>query len=262
MIRCLSIVKHAYRSNSAYRVNIVINIVSALSSLYIMIAIWNALYSKDISHTHTLEQTVTYTILQSAIFSAFHLYPGRRIAQSVYNGNIAIDLLRPVPLLSLHYAHELGNRLFRWVTLSIPTVIVASISYSILPPYSAACLLAFLVTSILGIALFSLFDCIVSYTAFWIVDNWYVNWFEGGIIAFFGGTTVPLWFYPKRLQGLLDALPFKYMSYSSIDIYLGNVDASGIFRVLYTQSFWILLFICIERIIWLQAKKKLVVNGG
>ena len=73
---------------------------------------------------------------------------------------------------------------------------------------------------------------------------------------------VPIWFYPKWLSTIANFLPFKYINYASIELYLGRTPPSAAPRVMIMQLMWIALLFGIERLLWYPARRTIVIQGG
>jgi ABC-2 type transport system permease protein len=78
----------------------------------------------------------------------------------------------------------------------------------------------------------------------------------------FGGTMLPLWFYPGWLLSVSSFLPFQYALYLPMNIYLGRTAGSDIASAFLIQIVWILILFGIERFIWYRVQHKIVVQGG
>lgn len=258
----LWLIAKSLRAQLAYRVNALFLLLNGVVLLFVQASVWTALYAQGQYQGTTLAQAITYMVLTNFILNVLRIGPGRRIGQSVYSGDLGADMLRPVNLMLLHTGNELGRMFFGLMFGSLPIVLLAMAVYGLLPPAGAAALALFLLTGLLGAVIFLLFDTVVGYSAFWLMNNWYMPWFERALITLFGGTIVPLWFYPKALVDVAAYLPFKYISYMSMDLYLGRVDPAQGWRVVAVQLMWIAVLWALERVVWRAAQRKITVQGG
>lgn len=258
----LTLVKKGFKSMSAYRVNSLVIFLGGLLTLFVQVSVWRALYAQGQRAESTLEETLTYVLLTTVWLPILKFYPGEMIGNSIYTGELGVDMLRPVNLIKLHLGREIGSSLFRLLIHVIPMTIVAALAFTVLPPESPAQLAAFLASAMFGAVIFMLFDLIVGYAAFWLTANWFVPWFVSAVLLLFGGGMVPIWFYPRALADLTGALPFQYIHYIPINYYLGRLPAEGLWQTLLIQLGWILVFVALERLIWHIAQKKITVQGG
>lgn len=256
-----ALIGKSIKAQMAYRSNLLLRLFSSLLMLYIQVTVWQALYAQGQQGTATLAETLTYLVVSSLWLTSLRIYPGERIAASAYSGDIATDLMRPVSPMLLGVGYEIGTRLFALAT-TIPVTLVALFTFGIMPPASPAAFLAFLTTALLGSVLFTLYNCIIGYAAFWLVKYWFMSWFEEAFFMLFGGTRVPLWFYPAWLYGVANVLPFKYITYVPIELYLGRMPAADVYGVIGMQLLWIAVLFGLERLVWHRAQRRIVVNGG
>lgn len=257
-----ALIKKAYKAQAAYRVNVVVNLLGSLLTLFVQMSVWNALYAQGHRAESTLEETLTYVLLTTVWLPFLRLYPGEQIGNSIYTGELGVDMLRPINLVKLHLGREIGGALYRLPVYVLPTTLIAMLAFTVLPPQGIAGLAAFLMTAVFGAVIFVLFDLIVGYTAFWLTANWFMGWFESAILLLFGGGMVPIWFYPQALSNLVQYLPFQYIHYIPINYYLGRMPAEGIWQTLLIQLGWIAALALVERLIWRAAQQKITVQGG
>src|SRR5690606_3019943 len=76
---------------------------------------------------YTMLQAATYVWLGQALLAPIEAFGTREVSQRVHQGDIAVDLLRPVDLLSLHYAQKLGRAAFLLLARGIPPLVVGAL---------------------------------------------------------------------------------------------------------------------------------------
>ena len=259
---CMDLIRKSIRAQIIYRSNIVMNIISGFLLLVVQASVWQALFQHCSYQGTTLSQSITYTILSTVLLQKMQINPGQSIGQSVYSGDLGSNMLRPMNLLLLSTCNEAGKMIFSLLTYTIPTMIIANVIYGILPPIGIGAFVSFLISACFGLILFTLFDSIVGYSAFWLLNNWYMPWFESALLALFGGTIVPFWFYPQWLICITKFLPFQYFFAIPINFYLGKLSESYIWQIAGMQLMWIALFWGIERLVWHAAQNKIMIQGG
>jgi len=252
---------------ATYRTNIFAGLVSALFALGARYALWWALFSGSdtnvMNATATLTETMTYFVVTGVLMMWTTSRFSDRIGGDIQSGGIAQALIRPRSyhfqlLSSLHSGAVTGT-----LTNTLPILVVAAIFIGILPPVSVTAFFAFVLAAVLGGVIYILVDLIISYTAFWMVDYWYISWYRGALFMLFGGTMLPIWFYPEWLRTASSILPFQFSVFVPMEIYLGRLaDFQEIVPALGLQLIWIVVLFAIERLIWHRAQYKIVVQGG
>lgn len=258
----LDVIKKSFKSFSVYNMNIIMNLVSGFITVFVQIALWFALYESGLNHKTTLADVITYTLINSFIIKRCFIYMSKSISDSVYSGDIEIDLIRPVSMKVMATMRSIGHNLFDLCSFSFPIMLVIIIMYGIKGPKDNRSLICAIITAVLGQIIFWLFECILGYTAFWLKTNWYLAYIEVAVMTILGGTAIPIWFYPKWLQNICNYLPFKYAGYRSIYIYLYGSSKLEFLETILIQLIWIMFFLVMEKIIWYRAVRKIEVFGG
>lgn len=78
----------------------------------------------------------------------------------------------------------------------------------------------------------------------------------------FAGTVVPLWFYPTVLYNIAMVLPFRFISYEPVSIFIGRTSLGDGWLVIVMQIVWLAIFIALEAYIWNRVQRKVIIQGG
>src|SRR5699024_3164917 len=76
---------------------------------------------------YTIAQAATYVWLGQALLAPIEAFGTREVSQRVHQGEIAIDLLRPISFLGLHSAQKLGRSGFLLLGRGIPPLLVGAV---------------------------------------------------------------------------------------------------------------------------------------
>ena len=180
--------RRSFRSQSVYRINVLVNLIYSFMSVLINVSVWNALYAQNVDPAATLSEAITYSVISSTFLVGMQLWPGSRIGDAVYSGEVGQQMVRPMNLLAQHAAMELGEKMFNFFTCILPCIVAAKIVYNaLLFPATLADVLFFLLSALLGNMIFLLLNTILGYTAFWLGNVWYIQWFLTAAMYVFGG---------------------------------------------------------------------------
>jgi ABC-2 type transport system permease protein len=97
---------------------------------------------------------------------------------------------------------------------------------------------------------------------FWVMDVLALDWFLRGMLAFFSGGLVPLWFFPDWAQGVAQHLPFAWVTFYPMAVYLGQMDIATSLLYLAFGAGWALLLAGLIAFTWRRACLRLVIQGG
>jgi ABC-2 type transport system permease protein len=245
-----------------YRTNMLAGCLTAFIMLAARYALWAALFATGATQNATLIETMTYFVLYDILMIWAESWHSNAIGTDIRSGDIAQRLVKPCSYHLQLVAAAHARSLTATLTRAVPMLIAAVIFIGVLPPVSVIALLAFIFSAVLGIIIYSLVEFIVSYTAFWLTDYWYLRWLMVALFLLFGGIAMPLWFYPDRLRVICEYLPFQYAVFQPVAIYLGRVSSDRILFTIAIQLFWIVILFLIERFVWHLAQRKLTVQGG
>ena len=205
---------------------------------------------------------ITYVLLSTGVSILTESHVGNTLAGKVADGSIEGDFVRPVSLKYCLFSDTLGGVAYNFLFTFVPVAIAAAFFVPIRPPVSMAQLVVFLVSVVLGVLLAHYIHYTLGLLAFWFKRSIYVNWFLGAFFTLFGGAAVPLWFYPDFLRRIAAVLPFRFVTYEPISVYLGRTDLRGSLQVLLMQAAWIAALHLLERFIWSRAQRVVTIQGG
>jgi ABC-2 type transport system permease protein len=82
------------------------------------------------------------------------------------------------------------------------------------------------------------------------------------LLELFSGLLLPISFFPGVFQRIFSLLPFEYISYVPMLIYLGKLDGSGLARAIAVQVFWVAILLAIGDGMWRWSSKRVTIQGG
>ena len=82
------------------------------------------------------------------------------------------------------------------------------------------------------------------------------------LLELFSGLLLPISFFPQIVQKILGMMPFEYISYVPMLIYLGKLNGGGLVRALGWQVFWVVVLLAIGDGLWRWSSRKVIIQGG
>lgn len=258
----LEFLKISFRKSFAYRANSYLIMLGSIITLLIQVSLWSALLKNGSVNGVNLYDMTSYIIINTIVLSLTKTDIGNVLAEKVRDGSIAIDFIRPVKLKYFLFFDDMGQSLFRTIFSVLPVCLVSILFLKFQAPGSLLDLALFIFSLLNGIMIIYQIHYFFGLLAFWLESTWYISWYLGALLTLFGGTFVPLWFYPDFLYRLSKILPFRLVSFEPISIYLGKLSLEASIRVIASQIIWMILFTLIEKLIWNRAQNKIFVQGG
>jgi ABC-2 type transport system permease protein len=211
-------------------------------------------------------QTVSYIWMQQAFLALFMMWFWENdIAASITEGSIAYEMVRPVDLYSRWFCQAAANRLARAMLRCAPILIVAFVvpePYRMTLPPNLGQLFLFLFSAALSFGVVVAFSMLMYISLFYTLSPAGVRIIVAVLSDFLAGATIPLPFFPERIRGVLELLPFASMQNMPLRIYSGNIAGAQALRGVMLQLFWLVALLLAGRLGMRRALKKVIVQGG
>ncbi len=211
-----------------------------------------------------LAQLTTYLAIGYMARSAYFTNLDSEIAAKFQNGDVALDLLKPIHPLGTWLALACGECTFRILFFALPMACVMVPVFGVLPPagdgwwqFPLLFLLAFLINHELNVA--------AGIACFFLEDVTALTSLKRNLIMLLSGLMVPLHFLPDALAAAVSWLPFALISYWPVLAWvggLGNSGHPGFTHVAVLGLGWLLVLHLGNHWLWAQARNRLEVQGG
>lgn len=262
----LKLLKNSMNTATAFKSSILFFLVFRLITLFATISIWHALYGnkQDVttnSGNVTLNNVISFIIISTGMGIIIKNTVIRTLHRRIITGEIAMDLIKPISVKKNFFLNTIGNNIVQLFFQIIPFVILSKFFFNLEFP-NFQNLLFFIISLINAIIINFMLQYTVGLLGFWYESINPLDRILNDTISFFSGLIVPLWFFPDILHSINNFLPFKYIYFLPINIYLNKMNSLEAVYVIITQYFWIFILIFIEKILWNMGIKKLAIQGG
>lgn len=251
----LTVFKLAWIERMVYRVNFLLEIVSVIFSSVIVICLWIAVYRSSGQAAlggYSIEQMVTY-LLGGGLINTFILTTAENneTSQSIQDGSLSSLLALPISPYWVWFVRDLSGKAFLFVLGLIGYGVVLVFTRDYLLPLPGARQLAFFAVSLaLGSVLqFLVFESL-SLLAFWLENTYGLRFTMRVIMEVAGGAIIPLSFFPPMVQTVFSLLPFPYLFYLPMQIYLGKLTAPAVLVEFAKVAAWIACLAAVNRAVW------------
>ncbi len=247
----------------AYRLRYYTGIATYFIYVSVYYFIWKAIYtqSPDIEG-FDFHQMLTYVALGWILRSFYYNNIDQDLAQQVMEGKLAMDLIKPVNVQMMYVAQAQGESLFRIAMLTAPTAVILMLVYPVRRPASTVHFLAFLASAVLSFFLVAGINFAVGTFAIRLKSILGLLRAKYFLLELFSGLLLPISFFPEAFQKVLQFLPFQYISYVPLLLYLGKISGAGILRALGLQLFWVAAMLAVGDALWRWSSRKITIQGG
>lgn len=254
--------KKSLKSETIYRSATLAGAASALLSFLIQIFLWKALLGTGVRQDTSFPDMLLYVLINSFMLQLTRTDVASMIENAMIDGTISMELLRPISYKGYMLAQTMGKNIYGSLTATVPVLILSLffLSGAVLP--NIVYILLFILSALLGIALMFEVTYLVGLAAFWLQRCWFIRFYLNGLRSIFGGTMVPIWFYPDLLKAASYCLPFRYMTFEPINIFLMKTPLEQAWVPILAALLWLVGLSIADNLVWRAAEKKLTVNGG
>ena len=276
MNRFIGLVKVSFLEGLTYRTQFLADVSAGCVYLLSFYYLWHAIYAGRAEiEGISLFSMVAYTLVSTIIGFIVRQDVNVMIGDKVYEGDIAVELIKPISYQLVVLYTAVGQAVFNLLFKGVPVFVLFGYVLDISIPFDPTRLLLATLSCALGFVTYFLIDLSLGSVAFWIMQTHGVNLFKNVFMAFCAGGIMPLDFYPAFLRDVLAFLPFKGCFYTPLSICLGvKPQDSALYDGLLShvpsyellliteQLVWVLVMLGVSQLLWKKALRKIVILGG
>ncbi|MBN1644776.1 ABC-2 family transporter protein [Candidatus Woesearchaeota archaeon] len=234
--------KAGWKVGLKYRFNFIIAMLTTPISLIIFYYLWLSIYDytgQEIIRGFTFPAMVNYYVLSMIVGFFVWCDTDKWISQDVRRGHVITMFVYPMKFLWQHLAFEIGMNSLGLILEIIPVFIIGFVFFGleVAPLFN---IIMFLVSVILAFFLTFLLTFNVGLSSFWLKKIDGIRKVRRTLLLFLSGGMIPLAFFPESVQTVLHYLPFEYLRYVPINIYLAAYSNIGVLIKVGIQVAWII----------------------
>lgn len=243
----LTVFRVNWLNSLQYRAPTVIYVLGYTLYVSVLLFLWTAIYREG-GHvgTYALSELVTYYLLQFVINTVVISYVSWEIIDHIREGFFSHFLVKPVNYFTYWFTVNASGKLFESVVIGL---VIAGFWLAVGPivqlPADSATYAQFAVALALAVVLAFELEFCIGLIAFWLVQVRVFKYMLQYAVFFFAGTLLPLDLFPNALSSIAAALPFQYLVFVPIQMFLGKrVDPLSDFAA---AAVWIVAFYALSR---------------
>lgn len=235
----------------------------ALSILLSIYFLWSAVltpqsnllgYTRDGMLTYVLMMTVLRALVLGAVTD--------RIPSEIAKGTLSDILLRPISHLGYWATQDAASKSLNLISVIFEiSLFTWLVSAPFLLPSELWRWAAFMAAVAGGMILYFQMSYLLGVMGFWTAQSWGPRFCFEITLEFCAGAYFPIDLLPAGLQAVLIKLPFPYLVYFPLSIFLGRATLDQVFSGLITQLFWaVALAVCVKSL-WTVGLRKYGAEG-
>jgi len=255
----LQIIFISMKEWSAYRVDMLMLLLTAPLAMLAQYFIWNSVYSTNKTiNGMSLNQILTYYAITTILNAFLNDDMATTLRSNIYNGSLSTILQKPVSYFLYSFSQKIGKKTISLLIEVLPLAIIFILAFKInIMPQN-------LIWAIISIALSFIHVFFVNFcigiTAFWLIDNWGITMSVNVLSSLCSGMLIPLVFFPQVIQKLLFILPFQFMYYIPTRVILGSYELAGIsmvpYQIVLMQFVYVFIMGMATYYLWIKGIKK------
>lgn len=212
----------------------------------------------DYNQSMILTYILGTSLMQSIVLSS-RTYA---IGDEINSGNLLNFLLRPINYFKYWFAIDIGDKL---MNISFSVVELGLILIILRPPIFLQTdplhIVLFLMATSFSLVLYFFINFLLGFIGFWSPEVWAPRFIFFMVLEFLAGSLFPLDILPKTVFEIMKLLPFSYLLYFPLKIYLGQLSLPEIISGLSISLFWIFGIYFIVRFVWQKGLKSYTAYG-
>ncbi|EKD32163.1 MAG: hypothetical protein ACD_77C00163G0002 [uncultured bacterium] len=241
----------------AYRLNFILWRVRIVISIIMSYFLWTAVFTSERQvFGYSQNRIITYILLTIFVNGIVLSTQTAQVATEINFGTLSKFLIRPLNFFAFNMARDLSDKVIN-TFFSIPEFILLFILLK--PPIIIQTEPLFLILFITALALATILyfeiGMILSFIGFWSNETWAPRFLFFILVAFLSGNYFPLDILPQNIYRILEYLPFTYLVFYPLKIYLGELSPIFIYRGFGIVAIWTVLFYFLMQFIWQKGLK-------
>lgn len=249
------IFKISFNQEFAYRFNFLMWRVRNVIQILIIFSFWNTIFSNSSQSLFGYDRAkiLTYVfgilILRAVVLSSRAV----DVAGEISSGNLTNLLLKPINYFKYWLCRDISSKA---LNILFSAVEIFLLYLWLKPPLyfqsNLLILLSFFISLFLAVLLFFVILFLVNMVSFFMPENaWAAQFlFIVIILEFFSGGIFPLDILPDFLQRIFSYLPFYYLLFFPLQVYLGKMSYFLVFRGILISLFWLLILSFLLLRVW------------
>lgn len=255
--------KNTWDEAFAYRLNFSLWRIRTVMNILLVYFLWLSLLGNgSFIFGYSKIQMITYILLTAFISNMVLSSRSASIGDEINSGDLSNYLVKPMNYFTYWFFRDMGDKA---MNMSFALIEFSLIFIFLRPTFfmqtNLVLILFFIISLIVSILILFFLNVLVSLLGFWIDQVWPLRFIFFIIIQFFAGSLFPLDILPKPLFFIFNLLPFPYLLYFPVKIYLGSVNWLIILSGFIISNIWIFLLYKLVNFLWKKGIKNYSAQG-
>ncbi len=247
----------------SYRLNFILWRFRNFLWLIFLYFFWKAVFQNSLSLFGYSRQEIFLYILIAQIVSSFIVSTTTgEIGSLINSGKLTYFLLLPFSFFRYMAIREVVDKMLN-VFFSFFEILIFILIFKPTVDFSLSWNKIFLALFVLVLAIILYFLVVLNlgFIGFWSTEVWAPRFLFMILVWTLTGGFFPLDILPDKIYKTLMLLPFPYLTYFPVKVFMGKVDIESVFNGSLILALWIFVFIFITKKIWERGLKIYTAQG-
>jgi ABC-2 type transport system permease protein len=264
-----------FQRSIIYKYNFLLGFLSGAAGLFVQLVFWQAYFRSGTEFGNAavestaiagyyLNEMMTYQIFIYVIQRGTSMMNiSGDIKDDITSGGLNIHLIRPVKYLWMKWVSSISGQLINFVlSLFVFLGISVFLKSSFVFPGNIVQMLMAVLFVLFAYILSFLINCILGMVSFWLLEISALNLLVSVGVDILSGAIFPIDFINNNLGILLKYLPFSYLAFVPIQIYLGKIGIDELAQNILFCLFWIAFLTIVANKLWKSGIRRYSAFGG
>lgn len=257
------IMRNTWEEMTTYRLSFTMWRIRTVMQLLTMYFLWIAvLPQKNILYGYNQSLLLTYVLGTAIVGTVVLSSRSYEVGDEINKGDLSNYLLRPINYFLYWFARDAGDKA---MNVAFAVVELTILFFILRPPFFIQThplyLLFFLLSIMVAIVMYFFFNFLMGLIGFWSPEVWAPRYIFITLLYFFAGGLFPLDMLPKQIFSIIQFLPFTYMLYFPVKIYLGQLSITQMSTGLVIGVLWTGIVFLVVRGIWFKGLRLYTAQG-
>lgn len=242
----------------AYRLNFFLWRLRVVISVLISYYLWFSVFqTKNAVFGYQQNQILTYILLITFLNAVVLTSSTANVAQEIQDGSLSNQLVHPMNYFGFNFARDLADKMMNSI-LSILEIVILIwlLKPNLFLQTHPLPLLLFALSLIVAVCLYFFISMLLSFVGFWSRESWAPRFIFFILVSFLAGTFFPLDIFPRPIFLILRMLPFPYLIFFPLKIYLNQLSTQELFGSFFIGSCWCILLGLLMKLVWNRGIKR------
>lgn len=220
--------------------------------------LWTAIFrSADTALPYTLPEIITYYIMAGLVGQLTESHFEYEINDDIRQGTLNNYIMKPFSYIQLNLMRSYGwHSIQFFIAVFVFSIVIFFLRNFFILNGSLAAIGVIVIFIILAAVFYSFVSLFLGSLAFWMDDASLLFNIREVIMGLLSGALLPIDFFPSVIQHIFQFLPFQYLIYTPVNVYLGRLTSPEIGLGIGVILFWDILIGVMAITIWRKGLKQ------